>query len=294
MNFNDLTDNDLDLLSMFLILFADDIVLFTTDPGSLQSQIDSIYQFSERWSLKITISKTKLCVFEKRKLSNYPDIFVNNENIEQVDCFTYLGVKSWYTGNMIHAVKAMNDQALRAYNNLLSVFDKVDMDIKTKLSLFDAMVVPIVLYCSEVWGNYNFTDGDKIHICFCKNILGVEQQTPNACIYGELGRYPLSLIAKERSIKFWTKIMTSDSSPIHNMYFDLCNHIDLRSWATRIHSVIDHLCYTILQDNNANINYFPMLKQRLHDQYIQDWSTNISPKLEHYCKFKDTFVLKTI
>ena len=34
LNFNDLTDNDLDLLSMFLILFADDIVLFTTDPGS--------------------------------------------------------------------------------------------------------------------------------------------------------------------------------------------------------------------------------------------------------------------
>ena len=34
-----------------------------------------------------------------------------------------------------------------------------------------------------------------------------------------------------------------------------------------------------------------MLKQRLRDQYIQDWSTNIhaSPKLEHYCKFKDTF-----
>jgi len=53
LNFNDLTDKDLDLLSMFLILFTDDIVLFTTDPGSLQSQIDNIYQYSERWRLKI-------------------------------------------------------------------------------------------------------------------------------------------------------------------------------------------------------------------------------------------------
>ena len=65
---------------------------------------------------------------------------------------------------MIHAVKALNDQALKAYNNLLSLFDKVDIDIKTKLSLFDAMVVPILLYCSEVWGLYNFTDVDKIPI----------------------------------------------------------------------------------------------------------------------------------
>jgi len=111
----------------------------------------------------------------------------------------------------------------------------------------------------------------KIHIHFCKNILGVKQQTPNACIYGELGRYPLSVIAKERSIKFCTNIMKSDSSPIQNIYFDLCNHYNLRSWATRIHSVIDHLGYTtILQDYNVNINYFPMLKQRLRDQYIQN------------------------
>ena len=130
LNLNDLTDKDLDLLSMFLILFADDIVLFTTDPGSLQSHIDSSYQY--------------------------------------------------------------------------------------------------------------------------------------ACIYGELGRYPLALIATERSIIFCTNIMKSDSSPIHNIYFDLCNHYDLRSCATRIHSVNNHLGYTtISQDYNVNINYFPMLKQRI-------------------------------
>ena len=72
-----LIDKDLDLLSMFLIVFTVDIVLFTTDPGSLQSQIDTIYPYCEQWSLKINISKTKLCLFEKRKLSNY--IFVNND-----------------------------------------------------------------------------------------------------------------------------------------------------------------------------------------------------------------------
>ena len=74
--------------------------------------------------------------------------------------------------------------------------------------------------------------------------------------------------------------MKSDSSPIQNMYFDLCNHYDLRSCATRIHSVIHHLGYTtILQDYNANINYFPMLKQRLRDQYLQDWSTTYAHPL---------------
>jgi len=38
------------------------------------------------------------------------------------------------------------------------------MDIKTKLSLFYAIVVPILLYCSEVWGIYSFTDVDKMSV----------------------------------------------------------------------------------------------------------------------------------
>jgi len=61
-----------------ILLYAIVPCMFTTDPGSLQSHIDNSYQYSERWSLKINIRKTKLCVFEKRKLSNYPDIQVLN------------------------------------------------------------------------------------------------------------------------------------------------------------------------------------------------------------------------
>ena len=53
---------------------------------------------------------------------------------------------------MQNAVRALNEQALRAYNNLLNVFDKVSFDISTKLSLFDSMIVPILTYGCEVWG----------------------------------------------------------------------------------------------------------------------------------------------
>ena len=72
---------------------------------------------------------------------------------------------------MIHDVKALNDQALRAYNNLLSLFDKVDMDIKKQIYILGAMVVPSLLYFFVVWGIYNFTDVDTIHIRLYKNIL---------------------------------------------------------------------------------------------------------------------------
>lgn len=44
-DYDQLTDYDINMLSMFLILFAD-IVLFTTDPVSLQDQINNLCRYS--------------------------------------------------------------------------------------------------------------------------------------------------------------------------------------------------------------------------------------------------------
>ena len=78
---NKLVDSDFELLSNFLILFGDDIVLFTTDPESPQSQIDSIYHFSVKWGLEINVDKTKICVFESRKSNNTHKFFIDGREI---------------------------------------------------------------------------------------------------------------------------------------------------------------------------------------------------------------------
>ena len=79
---------------------------------------------------------------------------------------------------MLNAIKALSEQALEAYNNLLSLFSRVTLDVKTKISLFESMVAPIILYGSEVWGVYNNKEVDKIQIKFLKHILGIRKQIP--------------------------------------------------------------------------------------------------------------------
>ena len=199
LDLNNLTEKDLRLLSIFMLLFADDIALFTTSAESLQSQIDTIYHYSLKWGLKINVNKTKVCVFEKRKSNCAFRWSVNGANIEIVNEFCYLGIKFHYTGNMSHVIKTLYEQALKAYNHLLSIFSRVHVDVKTKLTLFDALVVPILLYGSEVWGIYNTNDVDKLHLKFCKLLLGVRPKTSNAAVFGELGRFPLSIICKQRA-----------------------------------------------------------------------------------------------
>ena len=200
---NSLTENDINLLNIYMLLFADDIALFTTNPQSLQNQLNELYQYSKKWGLKINVKKTKICIFQKRWQNPDFDFTINNDNVEVVKNFVYLGINFTHTGNLVNAVKSLQEQALVAYNNILSIFSRVNLDTKTKIKLFDCMVTPIILYGSEVWGIYDFKEIDRLQLRFLKNILGVRQQTPNVAVFGEVGCIPLSVIAKIRSLKYW-------------------------------------------------------------------------------------------
>ena len=75
-----------------MLLFADDIALFTTNQESLQLQLNSIYQYSCKWGLKINVNKTKICIFEKRKSTCLYSWTINQQALEIVDEFCYLGL----------------------------------------------------------------------------------------------------------------------------------------------------------------------------------------------------------
>ncbi|MEW8548192.1 MAG: reverse transcriptase family protein, partial [Candidatus Thiodiazotropha sp.] len=220
---------DIDRMCFFILMFADDMVLFSESPDELQTLLDNLHRYTTDWGLKINTAKTKVLIFQKRRQHLTRSWKLNNVVLDVVDSFCYLGLKINYTGNVEFSTKALSDQALRAANGLLALFKRLSFDIKTKLSLFDSLVTPILLYGAEVWGIYNINSIDKIHIKYCKAILGVRQQTPNYAVFGELGRYPLSIICKERALKFWIKILKCGNStyPIFHVFRHQVNELTL-------------------------------------------------------------------
>ena len=189
-------------ICFFLLLFADDMVIFSKDPMELQTLLEKLHVYSSEWGLRVNIRKTKICVFENRGTQRNQTWSINGEPLETVDSFCYLGMKFHYNGNLEPGIKALSDQALKAANQLLALFKRMSFDVRTKLRLFDSLVSPILLYASEVWGIFGYDHIDKIHIKFCKNLLGVRAQTPNFAVYGDLGRFLLPVIAKESSVKY--------------------------------------------------------------------------------------------
>lgn len=68
-------------LKLFLILYADDQVLFASSALSLQSMLNNIEQYCNQWGLQINTSKTQVLIFEKGNRHTFYDFYLYNEKL---------------------------------------------------------------------------------------------------------------------------------------------------------------------------------------------------------------------
>ena len=80
------------LVEIFLLLFADDIVLISDTPKGLQNQLDVLTSACKDLFLHINTDKTKVMVFRKGGFwGKHEKWHLDGKNIEVVNEYTYLG-----------------------------------------------------------------------------------------------------------------------------------------------------------------------------------------------------------
>ena len=89
-----MSEHDVDiLLTLFLLLYADDTVIFSETPVGLQKGLDNIQIYCQKWKLKLNAKKCKVLIFSKGKVRRFPDFLIGVEKLEVVPNFMYLGIK---------------------------------------------------------------------------------------------------------------------------------------------------------------------------------------------------------
>ena len=137
------------------------MTIFAETAEGLQIGLDILESYCNRWKVTVNIEKTKIMVFRKGGiLPRDMRFFYNNQEIEIVKSFSYLGIVFTPGGSFSNAQTTLAGQAQKAVfklNNYLYSF--ADLAPRHVLDLFDKLVSPILSYCSEVWG---FCKADKI------------------------------------------------------------------------------------------------------------------------------------
>ena len=132
---------------------------------------------------------------------------------------------------------------------------------------------------------------EKLHLKFCKHILDVKQSTPNFMVYGELGRYPISINIKVRMISFWCKLVNSYGLKMSSKLYHVLRNVN-SPWIKYVHNILDecglsYLWYWYYHDV-MHVECKQTVLLTLTDQFKQKWNSDMfdSSKGINYKIFK--------
>ncbi len=302
------------------LLYADDLILFSKSASGLQRLISETENFCNKWQLTINVKKTKILIAHKKQSNNQCEFYLYGKTVEIVKSFCYLGLEIDCRGSFKKAIERLYSKAFRAYMGVRSNFNFYNnTSVKVMVKLFDTIITPIMLYGCELWGVYGWRINnidcitkymlynnhkfEKLQAKFCKNVLGLNKQTPDILAKAELGRYPLMNNILKLSYSYWQHLLSAEKDSLLNLALNSSIVLD-RQGHTTYYSRIKGM----LQVLDSKDKIYPVRKNKVkqhsneikrkfhikYDKYFFDIlkmksCSSSAGKFEMYCKYKKCY-----
>jgi len=147
--------------------FADDIALLSSTGTHMQEKTDRLIRFAKQTGLIINRKKTQL--MNINITPPIATISIEEEEIEAVDNFTYLGSTISKEYGVKKDMQARLNKARGAFCRLRPIWKSKQYSLKTKLKLYNSNVKTVLLYGSECW-------------CVTKKDMGKVEAFHNGCL----------------------------------------------------------------------------------------------------------------
>lgn len=206
-----------------LLLFADDLALFSLSHSGLQAQLDVLEAFCQSRGLKVNVDKTKVIVFSHRHTACPPLVF-EGEEIARVDAFKYLGLYFHETRGLSCGIEQLTASARKALFAMLASCRRLHIhDPRLRCKLFDALVRPVLSYACELWAAVGSATAlkqlEQVHRMFLRGLLGLPENTVSKMIYAEFGRTPLKHFWWKQCMNYLKRLHAMDNSRLCKVAF---------------------------------------------------------------------------
>ena len=144
-------------VTLKMLAFADDLVICGKTQRDLQHNLTILNKDLKKKGLTINTKKTKSMILSREPSKH--EIRLNNELLEQVDHYKYLGVIIASNCSLKAEINQRIAKANAVYSQLGQQFiGKKELTLKTKRSIFNSVYCPTLIYGSETW---NLDTSDK-------------------------------------------------------------------------------------------------------------------------------------
>jgi hypothetical protein len=227
-----------------VLLYADDLTLLASSPAELQALLDALQAFCTVNSLHVNVAKSVVVVFGKRKPRVGREIPTTGWQFEGVQLpvvpeFRYLGITFHQTRGVSACTEALSAAAMRAMWGVLARCKTLEMPtIQLRMSLlFDSIVTPILVYCSEEWGPTLLRSCSSPKKCldlalhrplflFLRRLGGnLRRSTRRELLLREFGAKPLARAWLRASVQLWNRVAAlPDTDPLARA---MCENLSL-------------------------------------------------------------------
>ena len=118
--------------------------------NTLNRELETINDWFMVNKLLLNVSKTKFITFGKRFQNLHLNISINNIQIEKVNSIKFLGVEIDSLLNWNCHINVIQRKISRSLGIMYQVKNKINVD--SKLTLYNTLIFPHLLYCCSVWG----------------------------------------------------------------------------------------------------------------------------------------------
>ena len=271
------------------LLYADDLVIFARSAEGLQRILNKLESFCEKVDLTVNLDKTKVMIFNNsgKSLNNYSFKYGTNK-LENTKSYRYLGLTLCPYGNFTLARQELKKASLKALFKLRNEMgNHFSENIKLTFKLFDALISPILMYGSEIWGidcngKLDTDPEELVQNKFLKWLLGVNKYCNNNACRAETGRFPLRMTAQCRTLKFWLTLVKHEENNCHKLsqvaYNDIKWIKDKISWSQKIKNFLYHIGLGILWEkaHPPDVGAVSIVRQRLEDIELQRWFSEMN------------------
>ena len=122
-----------------------------TSYAEIQQDVNSIFQWSKDNMLSFNITKSKCMLLTNKHNISVQTILLNNEPLEFVQHYKYLGVTVSHNLSWSHHIQDICKKARKVLGAIYHRISKNTNDSLTVLKLYTALVRPHLEYAAQVW-----------------------------------------------------------------------------------------------------------------------------------------------
>ena len=281
------------------LLWADDILMLSETEAGLQSKLSALEGYCLRNKLSVNTKKTQCMVFNKsgRLLKNYKFTY-NGAPLECVREYKYLGFIVTPSGEVRTGLEDLRTRAMKAFAKLKSTMGILfKHNVENSMHLYNYLVKPILTYCSDFWGCIQPKRNpiEKVHLMFCKHLLGVRKQTNTDGVLLETGMIPLYLVAIKSATKNWERILQGKANrllTISNNY-STEQHLPWTSNIRQIFTSNEMLQEYLQKTNESEERRYGPISNKLFKKLVEMFHETTLSAIQTSSKMKTLALLKS-